>query len=446
MALLMLSAKRKSPWLLLFFLVSCTTQQQIQKMARQELTHPEALDRAHWGVSLLELGNQRFWYNHNGQKYFIPASNIKIPTCYAAMKYLGNRLPAAIIQETDDTLYVQPQGDPSFLHPDFSDQPLFQKIKQTRKHVALQYSLRDRFEAYGSGWSWDDFQEPYLAERSAFPLYGNLVYFETSQQQLRAVPSLVLRPPFLKEALIQQLGSGGNFSLSRSQHENLFSITRGTKPFIKASIPYMTHRGVTNFTFLKDTLHQLGLSASVSLGQGLRTGQLIFSQPTDSLLRLLMHRSDNFFAEQSLLMVSQQVLGYMSDRAIIDTLLAADLADLPQPPRWVDGSGLSRYNLFTPQDMVSVLYKMKVEFDWDRIRQIFPRGNEGTLAGYYVADSASIYAKTGTLSGVVALSGFLQTKKGKWLAFSIMVNNHAVTATPIRRQIEKFLLALRARY
>lgn len=159
-----------------------------------------------------------------------------------------------------------------------------------------------------------------------------------------------------------------------------------------------------------------------------------------------MHRSDNFFAEQSLLMVSQQVLGYMSDRAIIDTLLAADLADLPQPPRWVDGSGLSRYNLFTPQDMVSVLYKMKVEFDWDRIRQIFPRGNEGTLAGYYVADSASIYAKTGTLSGVVALSGFLQTKKGKWLAFSIMVNNHAVTATPIRRQIEKFLLALRARY
>jgi D-alanyl-D-alanine carboxypeptidase/D-alanyl-D-alanine-endopeptidase (penicillin-binding protein 4) len=50
------------------------------------------------------------------------------------------------------------------------------------------------------------------------------------------------------------------------------------------------------------------------------------------------------------------------------------------------------------------------------------------------------------LSGVVSLSGFLQTKKGKWLAFSVMVNNHQTTASAIRRQIEKFLVELRSRY
>jgi D-alanyl-D-alanine carboxypeptidase/D-alanyl-D-alanine-endopeptidase (penicillin-binding protein 4) len=68
------------------------------------------------------------------------------------------------------------------------------------------------------------------------------------------------------------------------------------------------------------------------------------------------------------------------------------------------------------------------------------------LSGYYVKDSTAIFAKTGTLSGVVALSGFLQTRKGKWLAFSVLVNNHQSTAAEIRRRIEKFLLAVRARY
>lgn len=430
----------------LLLLVSCSTQRQVQKMAQRHLANTEAFDRSHWGVSLLDLTSNTYWYDQNGHKYFVPASNTKIPTCYAALKYLGDRLPSAVVQETSDTIYVQPQGDPSFLHPDFLGQPLWQKMRSAQKHIALRYSSRDRFEAYGSGWSWDDYQEPYLAERSAFPLYGNLVQFEVRDQQLRATPSLVTRPPFIKEPLIQLLGTGGNFTISRSQHENIFSIGRASKAFTKTAIPYKTDRGVTNFIFLQDTLRQLGVSASVSLDANPVQGQLLVSQPTDSLLIPLMHRSDNFFAEQSLLMVSQRVLGYMSDRKLIDTLLATDFKGLPQPPRWVDGSGLSRYNLFTPQDMVTILARMRQEFDWSRLKAIFPHGNEGTLSGYYVKDSTALYAKTGTLSGVVALSGYVQTQKGKWLAFSVMVNNHQSTATAVRRQIEKFLLAVRARY
>ncbi|NDF97557.1 MAG: D-alanyl-D-alanine carboxypeptidase/D-alanyl-D-alanine-endopeptidase [Chitinophagia bacterium] len=437
--------QRRWLWLLML-LASCSTQRQIQQLAHRQLATAEAFDKAHWGVSILALDANRYWYNQNGQKYFVPASNVKIPTCYVAMKHLGDRLPAAMVKETTDTLFVQPSGDPSFLHPDFPVQPLLQKMRETNKHVALVYSTRDRFQAYGSGWSWDDYQEPYLAERSALPLYGNLVYFEARDQRLYALPSVALRPPFCKEPMMQLLGSGGKFTMSRSQDKNIFSINRGNKTFGKTSIPFKTDNGVTNFIFLQDTLQQLGLTASVRLQHEPVAGQLLFSQPTDSLLRPLMHRSDNFFAEQSLLMVSQRLLGYMSDRALIDTMLAADLAGLPQPPRWVDGSGLSRYNLFSPQDMVTILYRMQREFGWGRIQNIFPSGNQGTLSGYYVSDSASIYAKTGTLSGVVALSGFLQTKKGKWLAFSVMVNNHQTTAAAIRRQIEKFLVDLRARY
>ena len=160
----------------------------------------------------------------------------------------------------------------------------------------------------------------------------------------------------------------------------------------------------------------------------------------------MMHYSDNFFAEQTLLMVSNQLLHTMNDEKIIDTLLKTDLKDLPQKPNWADGSGLSRFNLFTPQDFIWILNKMKNEFSWKRLSTIFPSGNTGTLTNYYTADSSFIYAKTGSLTGVIALSGYLITKKNKTLIFSVLVNNHLTTGRAVRKAIEKYLLAVRDKY
>ena len=159
-----------------------------------------------------------------------------------------------------------------------------------------------------------------------------------------------------------------------------------------------------------------------------------------------MHRSDNFFAEQTLLMASNEHLGYMSDEKIIDTILSNDLKDVPQRPKWVDGSGLSRYNLFTPQSFVYILNKMKNEFGLERMKVILPTGGEGTLSSYYKKDAGFIYAKTGTLSNNCAISGYLITNKGKLLIFSILSNNYITGATPIRKAAERFLQGIREKY
>lgn len=145
-------------------------------------------------------------------------------------------------------------------------------------------------------------------------------------------------------------------------------------------------------------------------------------------------------------MASNERLGYMNDEAIIDTLLKSDLKDVPQKPRWVDGSGLSRYNLFTPQSFVYILNKMKNEFGWDRVKNILPTGGTGTLTSYYKKEAGFIYAKTGTLSNNCALSGYLITKKGRFLIFSVLVNNYSTGATPVRKAMEKFLVGIRENY
>jgi D-alanyl-D-alanine carboxypeptidase/D-alanyl-D-alanine-endopeptidase (penicillin-binding protein 4) len=164
------------------------------------------------------------------------------------------------------------------------------------------------------------------------------------------------------------------------------------------------------------------------------------------MLKPMMHNSDNFFAEQSLLMAAFKKLGVMNEAKLIDTILKTNFADLPQKPRWVDGSGLSRYNLFTPQDFVAILQKINQEQSWNRITTVFETGGEGTISSYYTKYAGKIFAKTGTLSGQVAFSGYLLTNKGKKLIFSVLVNNHQTSATTIRRAVESFLTGIIDKY
>ena len=101
--------------------------------------------------------------------------------------------------------------------------------------------------------------------------------------------------------------------------------------------------------------------------------KIFYSRPVDSLFKPMMFNSDNFFAEQTLLMAGNELLGYMDDEKMIDTILKTGLSDIPQKPKWVDGSGLSRYNLFTPRSFVYLLNKMKNEFGMHRLKNIlFP--------------------------------------------------------------------------
>lgn len=86
---------------------------------------------------------------------------------------------------------------------------------------------------------------------------------------------------------------------------------------------------------------------------------------------------------------------------------------------------------------------MKKEFGLSRMERLLPTGGTGTLAGYYKADSSFIFAKTGSLSGVICLSGYLMTKKNRLLIFSVMVNNHHASGSAIRRAIERFIESLR---
>jgi serine-type D-Ala-D-Ala carboxypeptidase/endopeptidase (penicillin-binding protein 4) len=349
------------------------------------------------------------------------------------------------VREYNNHLFIRPAGDPTLLHPDYKIQPLLSYLRSldnSKKNVWFGSGYWQS-RAWGSGWSWNDFDASYMAERSAMPVYGNLVSFNGKNDKIEVIPSY-----FNSKLTLNNSKPLFVSSVDRAQFRNEYKVFTESNSSRIIQVPFITSDSL-NFRLLMDTLKMAktiippGSAPPPMLNEETPRIYNIKSQLTDSLLKPMMHRSDNFFAEQSLIMVSNTVLGLMNDGKIIDSLLKTDFKDLPQKPRWADGSGLSRFNLFTPQDFIVILNKMKNEFGMERIKTIFPTGNEGTLENYYRSEEGYIFAKTGTLSGVVALSGFIYTKKNKLLIFSILVNNHQASAVQVRRAMEKFVRSLR---
>ena len=482
------------PFYFLLSLTSCSVSKQISKQANTILLNDTAIRTGHIGISIYEPATNKYWYNYNATNYFIPASNTKLFTLYAGMKYLGDSLVGlryTLSGTPDDKgriFAIQPTGDPTLLHPDFKNQPVMDFIiKNSKRYKNI--SLLDTIwkeERWGNGWAWNDFEDSYMAERNSFPIYGNVIDLKLNdikdrtwnvrpnESRLGWFSIFKTQPSFFDSVVNGSLYSDlkinkhlfdlkPKIKVIRNISDNYFSHDFSETEFKNTSIPFVTNVNETTRKIISDSIKT---NISILVIRNIRgdttfnfldpniSPQFVFlnnwknihSQPTDSLFKPMMHHSDNFFAEQTLLMASNEHLGYMSDEKIIDILLKLDLKDIPQKPKWVDGSGLSRYNLFTPQSFVYILNKTKNEFGWDRVKNILPTGGTGTLSSYFKKDSGFIYAKTGTLSNNCALSGFLVTKKGKLLIFSILANNYMGAATPVRKATEKFLLGIRENY
>ena len=419
---------------LIILLASCSVQKQIGKQAATHFFKDSSFADAHVGISIYEPSADKYLYNYQSEKLFTPASNTKLFTLYAGLKYLGDSIIAARYVQEDGTVILQATGDPTFLHPDFKNQPLLQFLQQKAINK-IRINVDFASESFGSGWAWSDYKYGYMAERDPFPMYGNVATVTLDGDSIKTVP------PALKPFVIGMPVRDRPWQINRELGAYTYTIDtgKGTTGNEK-TITLAMRRGVFASRYLADTLKKEVLTEHTPLVKS--ESLALYSQPSDTLFKIMMHRSDNFFAEQTLLMAGNEKTGEMNDRKMIDTLLKADLAGLPQKPRWVDGSGLSRYNLFSPKDFIWLLNELQKQFTSERLQVILPGANQGTLEGLYNGYENRIYAKTGTLSNNVALSGFLLTKQNKKLIFSILVNNHNTSAPIIRKQIEKFLTGI----
>src|SRR6476469_2446808 len=114
----------------------CSVSRQLDRTAHKTMLQTAALKTAHVGISIFEPATGRYWYNYQGDHYFVPASNTKIVTCYAAMKYLGDSIVGLRYFDADSVVYIQPTADPTLLHRAYKTQPVYDYLKKIAKPIA----------------------------------------------------------------------------------------------------------------------------------------------------------------------------------------------------------------------------------------------------------------------------------------------------------------------
>ncbi len=416
------------------FLVSCAPSRGLVKI----LAETESSFKDNTGFALYDPVFRKALVDYNSDRYFTPASNTKIFTFYTSLKLLGDTLPALKYEQRNDSLIVWGMGDPSFLNPYVFQNGIVLSFLKSRREKIFIATNNYNSPRLGDGWAWDDYLYSYSPERSPLPLYGNL--FTVSKKPFG---ELITSPTYFSKQLVNSSDVHAQEEIVRAFDSNQLTYYPGKKPTKEWEIPFHVTAEVIA-DLLSDTLKQ---NISVINTPMSANATLLRGTPADSLYKVMMEESDNFIAEQLLLQCAAVVSDTLSSEIAIRYSTKNLLADLPDKLRWVDGSGLSRFNLFTPRTIVKLWEKIYSEVPRERLFTLLAKGGKsGTIKNWYKAEPIFIYGKTGTLSNNHCLSGFLITKKGKTLIFSMMSNNFVASNNDLRKQMEKIFKMIYEKY
>lgn len=385
------------------------------------------------GFALFDLDSGKMVVEHNSHKYFTPASNTKILTFYAGLKILKDSIPALRYQMQHDSLIFWGTGDPTLLHPDLQNNRVWKFLKFQREKLFFS-AANFAVEPLGPGWSWEDYNDYYSAERSPLPVYGNIVRFTGEFGDTR----VHIEPRYFRGQVKTSIpvGSKNNIVL-RQLDKNQFTFfpKRVTKDF-EVDVPIKLSPELT-IKLLSDTLQKPVKIINKRLPLTART---LYATPLDTLYKRMMQESDNMFAEHLLLLCSATIFDSLNTSLIINHVKKTYLTDLPDQPNWVDGSGLSRFNLFTPRSIIALWLKIYQELPRERLFSLLTVGGKtGTLKRFYQSEIPFVFGKTGSLSNNYSQSGFVTSKSGKTYIFAFMNNNYTRPLAEIQLEMERIM-------
>lgn len=427
------------------------------------------LESSTWGVLVRSLTRGDTIYAEGAGRLLIPASSLKIVTLATAADRLGwdyayeTRLlgsgPIASGVLAGD-LILAGSGDPSIddwdgmatlLFRSWSDRLRELDIREVAGRLVCDDSVFDG-EPFGSGWAWDDLSASYAAGIGALQFNQNTVRLVVTPGSAPGEPGRVSSiPPVHDLTLDNQVTTGpagepGALSIRRLPGSSMLTIG-GSLP--DGSPALFRNVSVDNPSIyfgqaLQNALAANGIDVRGSvvdidaIGDAPSRADAIDlvihrSNPLSMLAATMMRNSQNLYAETLL-----KTLGRHEGTGTFDAGLDAVRSTLAawgidtDTLRLADGSGLSRYNLVTADVLVAVLTRVHED---DRLREPFQAalplaGREGTLERRLSGTAAeeNARAKTGSMSNIRTIAGYVRTADGEPLAFAIMANNVASTA------------------
>lgn len=426
---------------------------------------------ANWGVEVKSLRSGRVLYERNAGKMFVPASNMKLVTSSVALEALGPnfvyRTPVVatgpvVNGELRGDLVVIGSGDPT-IAADFhggdalavfrawADSLQARGIRRISGRIIGNDDVFDDLPL-GRGWAWDDLADYYSAEIGGLQYNLGVVGITAAAGPAAgAPPRLTLDPAtsyvrVVNGAVTAATAAGTDEQIARADTGNTFVVTGQIAADTASVRNDMSVRNNTAYfaTVLREALIARGISvrgAAVDeddLAPAARPARrdTLFvnaSPPLREILPGFLKPSQNQIGELLLKTLGHALRGDGSARAgiaVVDSVTRG----WGLPPRKLaqaDGSGLSRYNLVAPQFLIGLLEHMRQSPNWQVFYDALPvAGVDGTLRTRMRGTPLqnNVHAKTGTVSNVRSLSGYLTTASGEPIVFSMIVNHHTVTS------------------
>lgn len=423
-----------------------------------------ALAPATWGVEVREIAGGRVLYARNAGKNMKPASTLKVVTTAAALDAFGPQERFRTTVETTgridglgrvvgDLLLVgggDPnlsgrfhEGRPTAPFEDLAQQLLAAGVRSVEGRVIGHEGLFSG-ERRGEDWSWGDLVWCYGAEVSALSFNDNCVDLQVTAGERAGDAVVVTASPkstyyeVVSTATTVARGVPGELRLERRLGGNLIRISGthaiGQAPW-KGSVALEDPARYAATAFA-EVLAAKGITvtgdvdtSSEPLPASRRVLAAIQSQPLSELVRTINKESQNLHTETLLRLLGARRSGLgtvEAGREAVDDFLRRMGAS---PDTWSlqDGSGLSRSDLLTPHEMVSLLVAMDRHPHAAFFRDSLPvAGEDGTLESRMAGTPAEgrVRAKTGTIRNVSGLAGYVTTRSGARLAFYVVSNHH----------------------
>lgn len=445
-----------------------------------------ATARGQWGVLIRSLDDGRTVYARNADRLFLPASNNKLISGAAILETLTPEYRWTTTISTsgmivngalEGSLVVTGTGDPTFGQRFRKEDPraVFREWADSlRAHGITRIAggiiaVDSAFSGpvYGEGWMWDDFLGSASAPYAALQFNDNVLSVSLYPSATVLQPAIVVvTPPTQAMRVVNDtrtMPEGSNTAVRFVRDENGSGIiVRGEVAAdareIRRTIAVTDPVGYFA-TVLRETLREAGIAVE---GAAFRMSDLdpydptipnaltLFthhSPPLREVLPEMMKPSQNQIAESMFITVGREVSGDgTADGALaaVDSLVRAWGID-PAGLRMVDGSGLSRYNLVSPGFFVDLLTHMDSS-PWRElwIQSMPIAGRDGTLEDRMLEPPLldHVHAKTGTISTVRTLSGYLTAQDGERYVFSILSNHTLAGSSRVDRVAEAALLRI----
>jgi D-alanyl-D-alanine carboxypeptidase/D-alanyl-D-alanine-endopeptidase (penicillin-binding protein 4) len=416
------------------------------------LARPE-LDGA--GVSLLavDLETGRVLASRAPDALRLPASNLKLLTAAAALRGLGGgwRWRTRLLAE-GDALVLVGAGDPTLSAEGL--RTLARSAIPARRLVLDLDAISNL--PYGPGWAWDDEGQDYSPPLGALGVDENLVAVEFLPSLAVGAPIRVMAPTTLAfegKATTGRADAVDTFEWRRLEGKNRVRV-EGVLPMGRPRLEHIAVADGATYAaeIFTQALAQPLVVASPAEGGGPSSGAgpaarelgAIESPPLAIALVHMLKTSDNYYAEQILRTLGRAREGRPADSGLEEeAALLEPLGLRPGSWRQVDGSGLSRMDLVRASQLVTVLRAMAGTPEF--VTALPVAGVDGTLASRFRGSplQGRLRAKTGTMTGVSSLSGYLCDPAGRpRVAFSLLIDHHLGSTRVIKGLEDEIMEAL----